>query len=84
MRITHRYLRWDSYPEMVKPVRAILDKYNISYKYKEDLNSVIPTFKYFIEFHLYEDNPNFAILKNEIESFGIEPQTGTIYCLVLK
>jgi hypothetical protein len=79
MRITHRYLRWDSHPRIIKPIRAILDNYNISYKYKEDLDCVIPTFKYSIEFYLNEDNPNFVIIKNEVDKFGMEPQTGTIY-----
>lgn len=79
MRITHRYLRWDSHPKIIKSVQIILDKYNISYKYKEYLASVIPSFKYSIEFYLNEDNPNFAILKSQIDNFGIEPQTGTIY-----
>jgi len=79
MRITHRYLQWDSHPKAIKPIRTILDKFNISYKYKEDLNCVIPTFKYSIEFYLNEDNPNFYFLKNEIDKFGIKPQTGTIY-----
>ena len=79
MRITHRYLQWDSHLRIIKPVRTILDKHNISYKYKEDLKCVIPTFKYEIEFYLYEDNPNFSKIKREIDKFDIEPQTVTIY-----
>lgn len=58
---------------------AILDRHNISYKYKEDLDNVIPSFKYQIEFYLYEDNPNFLKIRNEIDNFDIKPQIGTIY-----
>jgi hypothetical protein len=79
MRICHRYYTSDSYSNTIKSIRVILDQYNISYKYKEDPNSVIPTFKYSIEFYLYEDNPNFVILKKEIDKFEITPQTTTIY-----
>jgi hypothetical protein len=79
MRIGHRYLTWDSHLKIIKPMRAILDKHNISYKYKEDLNSAIPSSKYLIEFNLYEDNPNFSKVKGEIDKYGIEPQTGTYY-----
>ncbi len=79
MRIGHRYLSWDSHPKIIKPLRNILDRHNISYKYKEDLNSIIPSFKYFIEFYLYEDNPNFHNAKNEVDKYSIEPQIGTYY-----
>ena len=79
MRIGHRYLTWDNHTKIIKPLRVILDKFNISYKYKEDLDSVIPSFKYFIEFDLYEDNPIFSHAKKEVEKYGIEPQIGTFY-----
>ena len=79
MRIGHRYLTYDSHSKIVKPIRTILDRYNISYKYDEDLSSVIPTFKYSIEFYLYEDNPNFAEVQTKIDKYGIEPQIGTFY-----
>jgi hypothetical protein len=79
MQITHRYLQWDSHLKVIKPIIAILDRHNISYKYNEDLDCVIPDFKYRIEFSLYEDNPNFLIVKKEIEEFEIKPQTGTVY-----
>ena len=79
MRISHRYLQWDNHLKVIKPIRKILDKYNISYKYEEDLDGAIRLFKHQIEFYLNEDNPNFAILKREIDKFGIEPQSGTIY-----
>ena len=49
MRITHRYLQWDSHLKIIKPIMAILDRHNISYKYNEDLDCVIPSFKYQIE-----------------------------------
>ena len=79
MRIKHRYLQYDSNLKTIKPVKTILDKYSHPYNYKEDLECVIPTFKYTIEFYLYEDNPNFDIIKNEINKF-LEPQVvGTEY-----
>ncbi len=79
MRIAHRYLRWDSHSKVIKPVRTILDNYNISYKYKEDLNCVISTFKYQIEFYLHEDNPNFYALKKEIGRYLEPDYIGTEY-----
>jgi hypothetical protein len=79
MRIGHRYLTWNSHTQIIKPLRTILDKYNISYKYKEDIHSVIPTFNYCIEFCLYEDNPNFNDAKKEVDKYGINPQIGTYY-----
>ncbi|MFN8251917.1 MAG: hypothetical protein U0V75_08530 [Ferruginibacter sp.] len=79
MRIKHRYLTSDSHLKIIKPVKAILDKYSNVYNYKEDLECVIPSFKYTIEFYLYEDNPNFDNLKKELSKF-IQPQvTGTEY-----
>lgn len=79
MRIGHRYITWDSHPNIIKPMKAVLDLYNISYKYKEDLRSAVPSFRYFLEAYLYEDNPNFADVKKAIDKFGIAPQTGTYY-----
>ncbi|PVD49317.1 hypothetical protein DC498_25660 [Terrimonas sp.] len=79
MRIIHRYLQFDSHLKTIKPVKTILDKYSHSYNYKEDLECVIPTFKYTIEFYLYEDNPDFDVIKREIGKF-LEPQViGTEY-----
>jgi hypothetical protein len=79
MRIKHRYLTWNNHLKIINPVRAILDKYSHLYTYKEDHECVIPTFKYTIEFYLYEDNSNFEILKKEIGKF-LEPQVvGTEY-----
>lgn len=79
MRIKHRYLTWDSHLKIIKPVKTILDKYSHVYKYKEDPDCVIPTFKYQIEFYLYEDNPDFSVIKQEIKKF-LEPQViGTEY-----
>lgn len=79
MRIKHRYLNWDNHLKIIKPVRIILDKYSHTYNYKEDLDTVIPTFKYTIEFYLYEDNPDFAKIKQEISKL-LEPQViGTEY-----
>ena len=79
MKIKHRYLQYDSHLKTIKPVKAILDKYLHTYDYKEDLDCVIPTFKYTIEFYLYEDNPDFGLIKQEISKF-LEPQViGTEY-----
>jgi hypothetical protein len=79
MRIKHRYLQYDSHLKIIKPVRAILDKYSHTYDYKEDLDCVIPTFKYTIEFYVYENNPDFGLIKQEISKF-LEPQViGTEY-----
>lgn len=79
MRIKHRYLQYDSHLKTIKTVRGILDKYSHSYNFKEDLECVIPTFKYTIEFYLYEDNPDFGVIKQEISKF-LEPQViGTEY-----
>lgn len=79
MRIKHRYLQYDSHLKAIKPVRSILDKYSHSYNFKEDLKCVIPTFKYTLEFYLYEDSPDFDVVKKEISRF-LEPQViGTEY-----
>lgn len=73
MRIKHRYLHYDSHSKTIKTVKAILDKYAQQYNYKEDLSCVIPTFKYTIEFYLYEDSFGFDLLKREVSKF-LEPQ----------
>ena len=79
MRIKHRYLQYDSHLKIIKPVKALLDQSSNSYKYKEDLECVIPTFKYTLEFYLYEDSPNFITLQKEINNF-LKPQViGTEY-----
>jgi hypothetical protein len=79
MKIKHRYLTWDSHLKIIKPVKDILDRYSHIYKYKEDLDCVIPTFKYQIEFYLYEDNPDFSVIKQGLSKF-LEPQViGTEY-----
>lgn len=79
MRIGHRYLTWDSHTKTIKPLQSILDKFSISYKYNEDLNCVIPTFKHTLEFYLYEDHINFHEIKKEIDKYEVEPQIGTFY-----
>jgi hypothetical protein len=79
MRIKHRYLTWDSHLKVINPVMKILDKYSNDYKYKEDLNCVIPTFKYQIEFYIYEDYPEFDKIKKDLCKY-LEPQViGTEY-----
>lgn len=79
MRIQHRYLTFDSHVKTIKPVKSILDRYAIAYKYKEDIDSVIPSFRYLLEFYLYEDTPDFSELKRILDKFDIDPQTGTEY-----
>ncbi|WP_299675326.1 hypothetical protein [uncultured Dokdonia sp.] len=79
MRIMHRYLNSNSHLNVIGPVMKILDEYSHSYKYKEDLNCVIPSFKYNIEFYLYEDNSDFIVLKKKLNEY-LEPQViGTEY-----
>lgn len=79
MRIKHRYLTWDGHLKVINPVMKILDKYSHDYKYKEDLDCVIPTSKYQIEFYVYEDNPEFDKIKKELGKY-LEPQVvGTEY-----
>lgn len=79
MRIKHRYSTWDGHLKIINPVMKILDKYSHDYNYKEDLDCVIPTFKYQIEFYVYEDNPEFDKIKNELGKY-LEPQiVGTEY-----
>lgn len=74
MKIVHRYLHWESSPEIIQPVKRILDKYNFKYKYKENLDAVISTFRFQIEFYLYEETSNFQELKDEITKTGLLPQ----------
>lgn len=79
MRIRHRYLNFDSNLESIGPVKTILDKYSHPYKYKERPDCVIPSFTHTIEFYLYEDNPEFSIIKDEVSRF-LSPQViGTEY-----
>lgn len=79
MRIQHRYYTSDSHTKTIKPVKFILDKFSVPYKYQEEPDCVIPSFKHRLEFYLYEDDPNFERLKNELSKFKIEPQIGTEY-----
>lgn len=79
MRIKHRYLTWDSHLKIIKPIKAILDKYSHNYNYKEELDSVILNFTYTLEFFLYEDNPDFGKIKQEVSKL-LDPQViGTEY-----
>jgi hypothetical protein len=79
MRIKHRYLIWDSHLKVIKPVKKILDKYSHDYEYKEDHDCVISSFKYQIEFYVYEDNPDFDKIKKKLGKY-LEPQViGTEY-----
>ena len=63
----------------IKPVRSILDKYSHAYDYREDLDCAIPGYKYQIEFSLYEDNPQFNVIKQEISKFLETHFIGTEY-----
>ena len=65
--------------EVIAPLKAILSKYNISYKYEEDITCVIPSFKYSLQFYLYEDNPNFENVRKEVEQFLLPRNAGTIF-----
>lgn len=77
MRIQHRYLTYDF--KIIKAVRKLLDKFSQEYIYKEDLDCVIPSLKYFLEFFIYENTPNFYTLKEELSKYKIQSQIGTIY-----
>lgn len=58
-------------------MKAILDRYRIPYQYKTDPASVIPTFKYSLDFILYEDDPHFSDAKKELGKFDLFWQVGT-------
>ena len=79
MRVKYRYIEFDSHLKRIKPIKKILDKYSLTYKYEEDLDCVLSTFKYNLEFELYEDFSDFAILQQELRKFNLNPQMGTVY-----
>jgi hypothetical protein len=79
MRIRHRYLTWNSHIKVIKPVKTLLDKFSIEYNYSEDPDCVIPSYRYKLEFYLYEDDPRFVELKTSIDKFKILPQVGTTF-----
>ncbi len=70
---------YDSHTNVIGPIKRTLDRYSCEYKYKEDLHCVIPSFKYLIEFYLYEDTTGFEDLKEAVDSYGIISQVGTVY-----
>jgi hypothetical protein len=79
MRIEHRYHISNSNLNAINPLKGILDKYNISYQYTHDLESIASNYRYQLEFVLYEDNPVFSKVNAEIKQFNLEPQTASVY-----
>lgn len=79
MRIKHRYLKRDSHLKIILPVKKILEYYNVKYLYKEDINCVIPSHKYKLEFSLYEDSEYFTAIKTRLDRFSLYSQVGTEY-----
>ena len=71
MRIKYRYLTWDRNPQEITKIKQVLDSYSLPYSYKEDLTCVIPTFKYELEFFLYEDIAFFDKIYSELKPFDI-------------
>ena len=71
MRIKYRYLTWDRNPQEITKIKKVLDGYSLPYSYKEDLTCVIPTFKYELEFFLYEDIAFFDKIYSELKPFDI-------------
>lgn len=79
MRIKYRYLKWDSSSKPFASLLKMLDKYAISYKYKENPKCVIPSFSYKIEFYIYENDPVFDQIGQIISKHDIKPEIGTEY-----
>jgi hypothetical protein len=57
----------------------LLDKYAIAYKYEDNSKSVIESFKYSLEFYLYEDEPYFNKIKKELKEFNLHYYEGTLF-----
>jgi hypothetical protein len=79
MRIAHRYQISDGNLKIIKPLKSILDTYNISYDYNHDPESSVSGHKYQLEFVLYEDNPSFSKVIAAIKQFDIESETASVY-----
>lgn len=79
MRIVHRYIKSDESSEQIQKIIKILDSEGLNYSYKEDLECVIPSFKYSIEFYLYEDHPSFPKIKHPINAIEKEQIIYTEY-----
>ena len=79
MRIQHRYLTWDGNTKVIKPVKALLDKFSIEYSYSEDPECVIPSYRHKLEFFLDEDDPRFVEIKSSVDKFKMLAQVGTIF-----
>jgi hypothetical protein len=71
MRIKHKYLTWDKDSKMITRIKKILDGYSLTYSYKEDLNCVLSSFKYELEFNVYEDMDFFDKIQSELKPFDI-------------
>jgi len=74
MRIQHRYLSFEKNPKLLR----LLDQLSIPYNTKEK-NLDKDVSYYILEFFLYEDNPRFKKMREELEEFGIDPQVGTVF-----
>ena len=79
MRIKHRYLTWEGNAKVIKPVKALLDKFSIEYSYSEDPECVIPSYRHKLEFFLDEDDPRFVEIKSSVDKFKMLAQVGTIF-----
>ena len=79
MKIIHRYIKSDSELNTIKNIKEILNSFSIKYKYEEDTSSEIPSFKYFIEFYLYEDHRDFLIIKSKLRGIITEQYIGIEY-----
>jgi uncharacterized protein YutE (UPF0331/DUF86 family) len=71
MRYKYRYLKWDSKPNKIKTITKILDKYSIKFSYKEDHYSVLDSFKYKLEFFVYEEMDFYEKLFCKLKKFNL-------------
>lgn len=79
MRVEHRFLTSGSNNSAIKKAISILDQFLIKYIYKEDLESVIPSFRYKLEIKIYEDEECFDELVNKLKPFDFLHQIGSVY-----
>jgi hypothetical protein len=71
MHFKYRYLTWDNNQKGISKIKKILDGYSLTYSYKEDPNCIMSSFKYELEFFIYEDMDFFDKIKLELEPFDI-------------
>lgn len=79
MRIEHRFLTSSGNNRNITKAISILEKFSKKYIYKEDLECVIPSFKYSLEIKLYEDEEHIEELIQKLSSFDFLHQIGTVY-----